>query len=71
MAKIIVVGTCPKTLSPLYVSDIKPGLLKRDARGDWGYSSKSEQAIGLTVSQADKAMRDLKFCGYKPQIIAA
>lgn len=71
MSKIIVVGTCPRTLKPLYVSDIKPSLLKRDAKGDWGYDPRFEQAIGLTLMQADKAMRDLKFCGYKPQIIAA
>ena len=70
MSKIIVVTTCPITKQALYVSDIKPGLLKHGARGDWGYSPKAEQAIGLTVTQADKAMRDMKATGRKPKILS-
>ena len=68
MSKIIVVITCPITKQTLYVSDIKPGLLKHGARGDWGYSPKAEQAIGLTVTQADKAMRDMSATGRKPKL---
>ena len=70
MSKIIVVTTCPITKQALYVSDIKPGLLKHGARGDWGYSPKAEQAIGLTVTQADKAMRDMRVMGRKPEILS-
>lgn len=69
MSKIIVVGQCPMTKRALYISDIKPGLLKLGAKGDWGYSHKADSAINLTINQADKAMRDLSFCGYKPKII--
>lgn len=69
MLKIIVVTTCPITKQALYVSDIKPGLLKHGAHGDWGYSPKAEQAIGLTVAQANKAMRDMKVAGREPKIL--
>jgi hypothetical protein len=70
MSKIIVVTTCPITKQALYVSDIKPGLLEHGARGDWGYSPKAEQAPGLTVTQADEAMRDMRVTGRKPKILS-
>ena len=70
MSKIIVVTECPITKQALYVSDISPGLLEHGALGDWGYSPKAEQAVGLTVTQADKAMRDMRAVGRKPKILS-
>ena len=68
--KIIVVTTCPITKQALYVSDIKPGLLEHGARGDWGYSPRAAQAVGLTVAHANKAMRDMSAMGRKPKILS-
>jgi len=69
MPKIIVSITCPITKHALYVSEVKPSLLKRHVLGDWGYTSKSANAIELTVRQANIAVKDMKLSGLNPQII--
>lgn len=62
-----IVTTCPVTSLALYVSDVKPSLLKRGAPGDWGYSPKAEQAVELTVRQTKIAISDMTACGRKPK----
>lgn len=61
--------TCPNTKAALYVSDIKPNLLKMGARGDWGYSGEAEQAVDMTPRQAMICMKDMEAVGRKPLFI--
>ena len=61
--------TCPMTLAPLYVSDIKPSLVHTGACGDWGYHPKVEFAVEMTERQAKICINDMNITGRKPQII--
>lgn len=54
---------CPVTGHALYISDVKPGLLTRDAKGDWGYSTDYRKAAQLTPSQYKAALADMKHVG--------
>jgi hypothetical protein len=62
--------TCPVTLIPLYVSEVKPGLLKQGAKGDWGYSTKAEDAVDMGVGRTDICLRDMRLNGRKPRVMS-
>jgi hypothetical protein len=64
-----IVTTCPITQRALYVSDIKPSLIQRGAKGDWGYSTKAEQAVDMGVACTDACLRDMRATGRKPVVI--
>ena len=64
-----IVTICPIRKTSLYVSDVKPCLLKLGAKGDWGYSTKCADAVELTPRQAMIAMRDLEVVGRSPRFI--
>ena len=63
-----VVTICPVTGRALYISDIKPELLKKGAKGDWGYSTKMEDAVHMGNYLLFACLRDMRALGRAPEV---
>lgn len=69
MTHATVCTTCPVTGQALYIADVKPGLLKKGAKGDWGYTPDHTKAARLTPYQAEAARCDTIEAGRRGFII--